>query len=108
MPAIGDLCYRVTIQRPAVSQDVSGQPVTSWVEYGRRWAAMRSMSGRELAFAKQAQATATWVVTVRYDAEILPTWRCVYGDRILEIESVVDTSGDMQYMDLNCAEVIAQ
>lgn len=108
MPRIGDLCYRVTIQRPAVSQDVSGQPVTSWVEHGRRWAAARQMSGRELSFAKQAQAQATWIVTIRYDGEILPTWRCIHDGRVLEIESVVDSGGDQLWMELNCLEVVAQ
>jgi SPP1 family predicted phage head-tail adaptor len=96
----------VTIQRPIVCQDVSGQPVTNWIEHGRRWAAARQLTGREIAYAKQAQAQATWKVTVRYDEEILPTWRCLHAGKTLEIEAAVDTDGGQQWMDLNCFEVV--
>jgi SPP1 family predicted phage head-tail adaptor len=97
----------VTIQRPVVTQDVSGQPVVSWLEHGRRWAAVTQLAGRELSYAKQALAQSTWRITLRYDEDILPTWRCIHEGRTMEIEACVDPDGGEKWLDLNCFEVVA-
>ena len=69
-PDIGDLKHRVTwlkaVEGPA-GPHTSGQNPTSWVPRGERWAAIRELTGAELARAQQVRPTASASVRLRIE-----------------------------------------
>jgi SPP1 family predicted phage head-tail adaptor len=84
----GSLRHRIEVLKPTRTQDLYGQEVLSFVSVGERWAAVEFMSGKELNYARQAQARSTHKITMRFDSDIKPSWRVRHGDATYDIESV--------------------
>lgn len=101
--SIGDLRYRVTIQRPIAGSDGQGGHPKSWADVATVWAAIDSLSGREYFYAQQIRAEATHRVTIRARDDVAENMRVIWEDTALRIESVIDKTATLQ--ELMCIEV---
>ncbi len=91
----GQLRHRVQIQydeNHGTPESDGGPQTASWVTLGTRWANVLPLSGRERFTAKQVQSDVTHKVEMHYDPTVAtkPVYRLLYGDRVLEIDSVVN------------------
>lgn len=104
----GQLRHVVELQRPTLTQNELGEQVTTWTTQHTVWAAVDPLMGRELfdATAAQVEATISHRVTIRYVAGLDSEWRVLFGDRVLEVESIIDPQESKKQLQLMCREVI--
>lgn len=93
----GSLRHRVTIQRLVAnspSQDAGGVPDETWTDYATVYAEVAPLRGRELIAAQATSAEVTGSIRIRYrsDLSITNAMRVVFGSRIYDVLSVVDTN----------------
>jgi SPP1 family predicted phage head-tail adaptor len=101
---IGRLRKRVQLQQLVRNQDDFGEAVPSYSTYATVWASVEPLQGRELEFAQQISAEITHKVTIRYNAAVTSEHRVVYGERILEIEAVINPEERNEMLILMCKE----
>jgi SPP1 family predicted phage head-tail adaptor len=101
---IGKLRKRVQLQHLVRNQDDFGEAIPSYTPYATVWASVEPLQGRELEHAQQISAEITHRVTIRYIAAVTSEHRVVYGERILEIESVINPEERNEMLILMCKE----
>ena len=106
MPSIGDKRSRITIQRQSSELNSFRQPKDEWAEVGTYWANVRTLSGRELATARQVRDEVTTRVAMRFQpgVEITPADRIEWHGRKLQILAAFDPDERMRELWLDCAE----
>jgi SPP1 family predicted phage head-tail adaptor len=97
---------RVQLQRPATGQDSAGQPLDDWddvVAEGDKkvWAEVRDVAGREFVAAGATRNSVTTIITVRRRAGIGPDMRVLHGEKIYNIEAVLEP--DQRTLQLMCS-----
>lgn len=105
----GQLDKRVKIQAPTETEGEYGGVDEVWVTKYERWANVRPVGGREPYINDQRLPELDLVVILRYDAKtktITPKNRILYGNRVLEIESVVNVQEENKEIRLFCVELI--
>lgn len=102
----GQLRHRVTIQQLTRVEDEGGGHEENWADVATVWAAIKPMRGSERYEAQQVQSTLTHKVTIRYRAGIKPQMRILYGNRIFEVEAVIDVDERHKWLELLCSEVV--
>lgn len=101
----GELRHRVTIQQATTSRDEFGAEVQTWADVATVWAKVETTAGDETIDAARASASLTHTITIRNRTGLLPTQRVLWGERVLEIGSVVaDNVG--REMTLVCSEIV--
>lgn len=104
---IGELRHRVAIQKTTTVQDEFGQPIETWQDVCTVWAKIEDLSGREYLIAKQIPANElTTRITIRWQNDIEPTMRIIAGQRIFDIQSIVDPDGRGRQLQLMCKEMV--
>jgi len=104
---IGDLRHRITIQQPIEIRNEVGEVIQSaWQDFTTVWAAIEPLRGREYFDAQQINAEVTSRIRIRYRPGIKPKMRVVYGERIFDIQSVIDVEERHKEIHLMCKEVI--
>lgn len=103
---IGDLRHRVTIQHKVSGKDEDGLPVEEWRPLAEIWAAVEPLQGREFWQAKAVQSEATVRVRIWYRPDITTAMRVQYGNRILDIETMIDPEERHVELHLLCKEVV--
>jgi SPP1 family predicted phage head-tail adaptor len=111
----GDLRHRITILHFVSGKDEDGLPTKEWRPLAEVWAAVGPLQGREFWQAKAVQAESTVRVRIRYvkgwkdsAGNLVPVstkLRVQYGDRVLGIESVIDSDERHVELQLLCKEV---
>ena len=86
------------------NQDSFGEAVPSYTTYATVWASVEPLQGRELENAQQISAEITHKVTIRYNAAVTSEHQVVYGERIIEIEAVLNPEERNEYLVLMCKE----
>lgn len=102
----GRLQHRVEIQKAIEIPDSFGEPLPTWVTQATRWAAVEPLSGRELFLAQQVQADVTHRVGLRFTPDVTPKMRVLFGERVLNIESVLDSTESGFELELLCKEEV--
>lgn len=89
---IGQLDRQVTLQAPAtVAQDDYGQPAPiSFTDVATVAAGVKYDKGNEALAADQNTATQRIVFTIRYRADVRPTWQIAYEGRTFQITDVAE------------------
>lgn len=100
----GTLNRYVEIQFPDEVQSASGEPSRTWAFKASVWANIRPMRGSELVNAQQVDAQLSHRITIRYRNDITAKWRICDGDRIFNVESVIDINDRHHMMELVCSE----
>lgn len=87
---IGQLDRKVTLQAPApVVQDASGQPApVRFTDVATVAASVKYNLGNEAVAADQLTATQRITFTIRYRADVRPTWQLAYEGRTFQITDV--------------------
>lgn len=106
----GDLKERIKICEPTYSTGDYGDdvlnPPEDWNVIATIWAAYRDLSGREFFAARQTNTEITGEFKIRYRADIKPSYKIVWGNRVLDIVSPRDIDGKKQWLYINVKEVV--
>lgn len=103
----GKLNKRITIQQKIASQtDEEGNPIEKWEDVVTVWAAVKPLRGREFWQAASVNAENTIRVEIRYRKGITNNMRILYGNRLLDINSVIDVEEKHCDIHLMCREVL--
>lgn len=106
-PAMGRLRHRVTIEAPVFeTQPDNSQKIAGWTELDTVWAEVSPLSGREFWDAAQVQSQVTHTIRIRYIAGLTPRHRCLWDQRMFNIESVRDIDERKVFMTLMCREKV--
>lgn len=103
-PLIGELRHRITFQIPVVQDDGYGGEEKAWQDAFSAWASIKPISGREYYDAMSIQSEVTHRIRVRYRPDITTDMRIEHGDRIYEIEAVIDIDSRHKYLEILCRE----
>ena len=101
----GRLKHRIIIQTFSESKNDFGEGVKSWNDYATAYASITPLSAKEY-FKAGVQAEATHKVELRYIDGIKPKMRVLYGERIFDIESVINIREENRVLQLICTEVV--
>lgn len=71
----------------------------------RIWAKVTPVSGREYTEMQKIRAEQTYKVKIRYADGVLSNFKILYRDRILHVESVIESDGAGRELILDCWEV---
>lgn len=82
---IGELTERISLERQTRIKDGAGGSAVAWSEYAEVWALVRPMSGRERQHAMREEATANYLVVIRYRGDVLDSDRITWRGRRLNI-----------------------
>ena len=85
----------VTIERNTPTQGSSGEEIDSWATLANTWCFIRAMSGDE--------SIVTHKISMRY-RDLVHTDRIVFGSRIFDIISVIDSRGQGRELVLEAKE----
>lgn len=105
----GDLRHRVTFQSRSVSADSFGAQSEQWRDVATVWADVSPLSGRELFAAQAVNVEISHSVTIRYQAQFagpkaVAAMRILYGNRIFNIHSSMDTDERHRELKMTCSE----
>ena len=102
--AIGRLRHRMTIEQPVRAADEGGGATLTWSPLATVWAEVMARSGREIVSGDALAARSFYRVLMRYRADVDPTMRLIWHDRVLEILSVRDEHGTQHWLTCDCEE----
>jgi SPP1 family predicted phage head-tail adaptor len=101
-----DLTERITFQVRATTRDALGQASGAWANVATDptvWARPGFIGGRDVAIAGQHQATLDAKFIIRKRADILPTWRVLWGGKPFEIIGQPIPLGQFsEWLQINC------
>lgn len=103
----GNLRHRIQIQQPVMIQDDYGSPVETWQTICEVWASILPLRGQELFQAQQWQSKISHKVTIRYRSGISPRYRVLFGDRVFEVETVINVTELNRDVQMLCSEVLS-
>lgn len=102
--AIGEMRHRIILQRPIEADDGHKGHTVTWQVAATLWASVEPLSGREYFYSHQIKAEITHRVKIRYREDITTKMRIKHGDRVLEIESILDKKERRQILEILCRE----
>ncbi len=102
----GQLRHRVNIESRATgSVGTRGQATETWSKVATVMAKIKTLSGRELEYAKQLIATASHEVTIRHRSGVTNKHRIVFGSKTFNIDHVNDMAEKPnRWLILTCSE----
>lgn len=107
----GPLRQRLTLQRLVETADPYNQRLQSWVDVATIWGRVINSAGAEVMNARQLKAEVSHIVHTRYLGPLLPagalppTWRLLYGDRVLNIVWNNDVNERHREYQITCQQV---
>ena len=104
---IGQLRHRVILQRRSESADPGGGISLSWVDVAELSAAATALFGAEAAQAMRLASTQSWLIRLRYRADITPADRFSFNQKILNIRSVRNIEQRGRWLECRCEEGVA-
>ena len=101
---IGDMRHRVTFQQSIKTPDGHKGHTVQWQDMIAVWASVEPLTGREYFYSHQIKAEVTHRVKIRYRADITTEMRAKFGERVLEIESIIDLKERHEVLEILCRE----
>jgi SPP1 family predicted phage head-tail adaptor len=101
-----DLRHIVTIDEPVTSQDDTGEEIVQWQPYGKTFAAIEPLRGRELTILGGIQAASDTRIKLRWAPafkRITPKWRIRFQDTVYNIESIINVDTRYREMEVMCS-----
>lgn len=102
MIAAGDLRQRVAVERATTVQDAHSQPIETWAEDARSWAAIEPLQGREFFSGRTVLGDTSARIRMRYRTGLLKTDRIKdmgTGD-VWEIEAILDVDSGRRELEI--------
>jgi SPP1 family predicted phage head-tail adaptor len=100
----GRLTEYISLQRATIAQDSYGAESKSWSTYATAWARIETLTAVARLVEAQLLIDATHRVTIRWTLGVLVTDRISWGDRLLDIVSVIDADQRHESLVLECRE----
>lgn len=97
---IGKLRHRIIIQEPVETKGTMAGTSKEWNDFHICWADVRELSGRELLRDDQVVSGVVARCFIRYKANIDASMRVVHGDKVYQIESVINKDGKNAMLEL--------
>lgn len=88
---IGKLRHRITFQKETRVDDGGGGSASTWGDISGTatvWASVEPLSGREVLFGQQLQASVTHRIKLRHKSDISEAMRIKFGSRFFNIRSI--------------------
>ncbi len=102
----GLLRHHVELQSKGTeTRDPTGASVPGWATQAKRWTNIKPLRGTEKYEAQQVEGKTAFKMQMRFYSGIDQTWRIKYGDRIFNIESIVNIAERRWGLELECVEV---
>lgn len=98
--SLGGLDDRISLQRVTLTADGQGGSTESWSEYAAVWARVRPMKGRERQASERQEATADYVVRIRYRDDVLEADKIVWRGREMNIRFIPDGGPRAHFLDI--------
>lgn len=102
----GLLRHKIEIQEKVTRRSATGGEQITWEPYCYSWASISPLSGREYFQARQAQATISHKMIMRYQSGIKPYHRVSWGERIFDINAILNENEANIRLTLFCTEAI--
>ena len=102
----GDLRHRVTLERKEANRDAYGGELVTWQPVATVWAAVEPLKGREFFSASQDNAEVTGRIRIRYMPGVVPTMRVRFGQRVFDIQAVIDPEERHEELQLMVREMV--
>jgi SPP1 family predicted phage head-tail adaptor len=103
---IGDLRHRIDLQSYTDYIDIYGKPDRSWTTYATVWAQITPTSNSESIYGLQLSSSTTHAILIRYQPDVAPNHRVLFGSRIFNIEGVRNLDEAQIATALVCQEAI--
>lgn len=103
---IGRLNKRITIQKKVDSVNLLNQKSKTFEDVKTVWASIAPLRGTERYELQKLNEEITYRVYIRYLDGIRSDMYIKYGDRIFEIQSVIDVDLDGKMLEIDCIEKI--
>ena len=100
----GRYTKRIKLEKPIQIKNSYNELEETWQTVGERWANVIPMRSRELLAAGQVNEQINHRVEIRYIKDLDSTWRIVYRDKVLNIDSVINVEDRNRYLELVCIE----
>lgn len=101
---IGSLKHKIVIQTPQHIQNSVGEPSVVWEKFSEVFAEIKPILGKEYMANSGLNAEITHQITIRYLPGLTPLKRILFGDRIFNIESVINIYENNRVMQLMVKE----
>lgn len=95
---------KVTIQRLGTARDDAGQILDTWTDQHTVWASITPVAGREYFNASGERAEVTHKIGIVYGPTVAPRDRIVYGSRVFDVKSVINTKERNRDLQIMCTE----
>lgn len=102
----GDLKQRIIIQSPVKTRNSVNENVITWETWKTVWAAIEPAVGSTYYAAKQANAEVDGRVRIRYVEGLEPTYRILWGERVLNIVSIIEPKMDKREIVIMYSEAL--
>lgn len=99
---IGRLNTRIALIGRGSGEDALGQPVETWIEFGKAWADVRFVSGMETIKADRDMSVSRASAVIRRRPEIVAGMRITINSVAFEIVDVMPDLKRRMYMTLIC------
>ncbi|HUM33630.1 MAG TPA: phage head closure protein [Candidatus Saccharicenans sp.] len=104
IPEIGELRSRIVFQSATKLDDGYGGKEIVWQDAFSAWALIEPLSAHEKFEAMSVQSRVTHRVYIRYRPDVSTGMRIRYGDRLFEIEGILDVGEQKRFLELLCSE----
>ncbi len=101
----GELRRQITVQRYSETQNDYGEVIKDWFDLFTTRASVRPISGKEIAINHSIVNELTHKIFIRYRANIKPSDRVLFKDRIFNIASVINYDEKDISIELLCREI---
>lgn len=105
---IGKLRHQISLLKPIIVKDALGQEVEKLEVQKTVWASIEPLSGKEYFSTKQINSEATVKITIRYIESLLPHWVVQFGQRVFNIEAIINLEERNRYLQLLCSEKVGE
>jgi len=85
----GQLKHRIVIEQQTQTKNAIDEIILTWSTFCTVWAAIEPATGQTYYAANQLEAKVDGRVRMRYHDDLDPTMRIRFGDRILNIVSII-------------------
>jgi SPP1 family predicted phage head-tail adaptor len=102
---ISDFRHRLQFQEKMTVKDEEGNSVTKWNTVFTVWGSVEGLRGREYLAAGALSSEATYRIRIRYRKGVRTNMRILYGERVFEIESVIDINEEHKEIEIMCKEI---
>lgn len=103
----GRLRHRVELQRPdGTSRNRFNEARLNYTTAAHVWAAVEPLRGNEYMESQKLRAELTYRIRIRYYPGVTTEWRVKFGDRLFNIQSVINVEEHNREMQLMAIEAL--